>query len=263
LQCVRVRCKHCGFVRAKNSTRQIEHLIQCKDFLASTEGQAAATSGELEAVQVPVGGSGGNNEIWRGKAPNPGLTVNRRGPQKNPRQSGGNMATPSRPAPGPARPAPSLATHLLSRDVAAVTSATQQVFLSHAGCGTLSAPALLQWLNQDSHISRGFVSFIGTLIGKVRLPETSNSQQNTTFRTLDLLISTLNNVRREMSFFEVTAGKYNLQIGGDDPKPATQALLDLLASAASPSASLLQGLVVLWVVEHVSDGLRALVLEFD
>jgi hypothetical protein len=248
---VRVRCKSCGYVRAKNSTRQIEHILTCKEFLNSEEGQRAAANGEL--VPAPLPAAPGSNEIWRGKAPNPSLTVNRRAPQKTPRHSGNNMgSTPSRAPTGPPRPAPSLATHLLALNAAAVISATQLPFLGHAGCGTLSAPALLQWLNQDSHISRGFVSFIGTLIGKVRLPETANSQQNTTFRTLDLLISTLNNVRREMSFFEATAQKHNLTLGGSEAKPATQALLDLFANACSPSASLLQGLVVLWAVEHVS-----------
>lgn len=193
--------------------------------------------------------------IYQGKAPNPNLSVNnRRGPY-NPRASGGAPATPLRPMPppGPPRPTPSLANHLLSSDADAVTAATQSQFLSHAGCGTLSAPALTKWLSQDAHISRAFVSFVGTLIGKVRLPETNNSQQHTTYRAMDLLISTLNNVRREMSFFEVNAGKYGLVMGGEEIKPATKAYLDLFASASSPSASLLEGMVVLWGTEHVSN----------
>lgn len=200
-------------------------------------------------TRVPAG-----QNIYQGKAPNPNLTVkNRRGPY-NPRQSGGAPVTPIRPMPppGPPQPTPTLAGHLLSRDPAAVQAATQSPFLSHAGCGTLSAPALLHWLTQDAHISRAFVSFVGTLIGKIRLPETGNSQQHTTYRAMDLLISTLNNVRREMSFFEVNAGKYGLTIGGEEVKPATKGYLDLLASASSPSASLLEGMVVLWGAEHVS-----------
>ena len=147
---------------------------------------------------------------------------------------------------------PSLVNHLLSREPTAFTTATQQPFLSHAGCGTLSQGPLIQWLAQDSHIGRGFISFIGQLIGKIRLPETANSQQNTNYRALDLLISAMNNVRREMSFFEATQQKYGLQVGGEAAKPPTKGYLDLFASAAAPSASLLEGMVVVWATEHVS-----------
>jgi len=229
-------------------------LLQCREFLNSPEGQQAAQNGELNPV-APAANMTRNapsQNIYQGKAPNPNLS-GKRGPYK-PRVSGGAPATPLRPMPppGPPKAMPSLANHLLGHDTAAVTAATQSQFLSHAGCGTLSAPALMQWLSQDAHISRAFVSFVGTLIGKVRLPETSNSQQHTTYRAMDLLISTLNNVRREMSFFEVNAGKYGLVIGGEEIKPATKAYLDLFASASSPSASLLEGMVVLWATEHVS-----------
>jgi hypothetical protein len=111
---------------------------------------------------------------------------------------------------------------------------------------------LTQWLAQDAHISRAFVSFVGRLIGKMRLPDTAITMENTTFRTFDLLISTLNNVRREMSFFDTTASKWGLQVESEMPKPATKGFIDLLSSASSSSASLLEGLVLLWATEHVS-----------
>jgi thiaminase len=154
--------------------------------------------------------------------------------------------------PAPPKPTPSLANHLLNRDPEAVNSATQQAFLSHAGCSTISAHALTQWLAQDAHVSRAFVSFVGRLIGKMRLPDTAITMENTTFRTFDLLISTLNNVRREMSFFDTTASKWGLQVESEIPKPATKGFIDLLSSASSSSASLLEGLVLLWATEHVS-----------
>lgn len=161
------------------------------------------------------------------------------------------MAPPPPPASaGPPRPTPSLANHLLSRDPDAVSSATQNHFLSHAGCGTVSAEAMSQWLAQDAHISRAFVNFVGKLIGKMRLPETTISVDNTTFRAMDLLISTLTNVRREMSFFDNTASKYGLHIEPEQAKPATKGYIDLFASAASPESSLLEGLVLLWTTEH-------------
>jgi hypothetical protein len=68
---------------------------------------------------------------------------------------------------------------------------------------------------------------------------------------MDLLISALNNMRREMQFFEITATKYGLPLSMEPPTPVTRALLDLLASTSSPSASLLEGMVVLWGTEQV------------
>src|SRR5215469_4783028 len=39
-QCAKVRCLHCGFTRAKNTTRQIEHLQECQAYLNSPEASA-------------------------------------------------------------------------------------------------------------------------------------------------------------------------------------------------------------------------------
>ena len=72
---------------------------------------------------------------------------------------------------------------------------------------------------------------------------------------MDLLISALNNIRREMSFFEITATKYGLTLINDPPNPITRAYLDLFLSASSSCASLLEGMVVLWGTEHVSQNL--------
>ncbi|KAF2720889.1 heme oxygenase-like protein [Polychaeton citri CBS 116435] len=251
-KCMRVRCLHCGFVRAKNTTRQVEHLLSCKDYLESAEGQQAVTNGELQlnpAQDTPPTAqmAGSSGSIWRGSQPNPGFSLKR----KQSRGSGVGVATPTRPAvPPPPRPMPSLVNYLLSRDPLIFQKATQQPFLSHAGCGTLSLAPLNQWLAQDSYISRAFISFIGVLIGKISLPDTTNSQMDSHYRTMDLLISALNNVRREMSFFETTLDKYGLVLGGEEIKPATKAFLDLFAGASSPRASLLEGLVVLWATEH-------------
>lgn len=53
-----------------------------------------------------------------------------------------------------------------------------------------------------------------------------------------------------MQFFEITATKYGLVQGLESPTPITRALLDLFVSSSSPSASLLEGMVVLWGTEH-------------
>lgn len=244
-KCMRVRCRHCGFVRAKNTTRQVEHLATCQEFLGSTEGQQALASGDLQ-LQPGTGENG--KDIWRGSAPNPNLAgmINRRGPQKNPRSNPGSNYTPVRPL----APKPSLGNHLMSRVRDALTAATQQSFLSHAGCGTLSAAALNQWLAQEIHISRALVTFVGSLIGKVRIPEISHLQSDPTFRALDLLCSAVNNMKKELEFLESTKRKYDLHVEIEEPKPATKGFVDLFAAAASPQSSLLEGLVVLWATEH-------------
>ncbi|KAF2773479.1 heme oxygenase-like protein [Teratosphaeria nubilosa] len=243
-KCMRVRCRHCGFVRAKNTTRQVEHLSTCRDFLNSSEGQQALANGDL--VPQPTDANG---DIWRGGAPNPNLQgmINRRGPQKNPRSSMSNAYTPARPA----APKPSLATHLLNRVADSLTDATHKSFLSHAGCGTLSAHALKQWLAQEIHISRALIPFVGSLVGKIRIPETSELQQDPTFRALDLLVSAASNMKKELEFLENTKTKYGMQVAPEEPKPATRGFVDLLVSASSPQSSLLEGLVVLYATEHL------------
>ncbi|KAK4552923.1 hypothetical protein LTR86_010055 [Recurvomyces mirabilis] len=241
-KCMRVRCKHCGFVRAKNTTRQVEHLATCRDFLSSSEGREALANGGLMPTPTE-----GNGEVWRGGAPNPALAgmIARRGPNK-PRQSTGNQHTPARVHASK----PSLANHLVTRLTVALTDATQKPFLSHAGVGTLSAAALNQWLAQEIHISRALVPFVGSLIGKTRIPETSNLTQDPTYRAIDLLCSAVNNMKKELEFLEGTKRKYDLEVDNEEPHPATQGFIDMFSSASSPQSSLLEGLVVLWATEH-------------
>jgi thiaminase len=174
--------------------------------------------------------------------------VNRRGPNNKRARDGQPIAPNIAMAPNVA---PSLTSHLLTICSGPFAQATQRPFLSHAGCGSLGAGPLSQWLVQDGHYARGYIRFIGQLLAKIRLPQTHNSQFHPMYRTMDLLISALNNMRREMQFFEITATKYGLAVGMDPPTPITRAMLDLLVSASSASASLLEGMVVLWASEHV------------
>lgn len=152
----------------------------------------------------------------------------------------------------PPTPAPSLINHLLVKKKAEVEAATQVPFLSHAGCGTLSVTALNQWLAEQGHFSRALVTFIGGVIGKIRLPEVSNPENDSDWRLLDLLVSALNNAKRELDFCRSTMLKYHLETDHEPPKFATKALVDLFVSSASPSAAMLEALTVLWSVEYVS-----------
>ncbi|EME46868.1 hypothetical protein DOTSEDRAFT_149350 [Dothistroma septosporum NZE10] len=246
-KCMRARCLSCGFSRAKNTTRQIEHLAICQEFLASSQGQQALASGELEMTPVGARNHAPGKDIWRGGAPNPTISAGSAS-----RSVSSSLNTNARMPPPPLRQAPSLANHLVGKWPDKMDKATQQQFLSHAGCGTLSASALSHWLGQNSHVSRAMVSFIGSLIGKVRLSETSNSKVNTQYRALDLLISTVSNLRKEIDFIESTKRKYAIQSDGKPPSPITKAYIDLLMSAADTRSTLLEGMVVLWATEHAS-----------
>ncbi|KAI4961665.1 hypothetical protein J4E86_000694 [Alternaria arbusti] len=254
-KCNKVRCLHCGFVRAKNTTRQIEHLQDCQRYLTSPEAQAHLLAQEQQQQQPPQQNglpmdsnmAPGPSQILSGQQPNPNLQVNRRGPNSKRTRDGQPIAPNIAMTPNVA---PSLTSHLLSICSGPFAQATQRPFLSHAGCGSLGAGPLSQWLVQDGHYARGYIRFIGHLLAKIRLPQTQNSQFHPMYRTMDLLISALNNMRREMQFFEITATKYGLALGMEPPTPITRAMLDLLVSASSASASLLEGMVVLWASEH-------------
>ena len=180
--------------------------------------------------------------------------LHRRGPNSN-KRSRDSMLAPG-PAPqqrnGSAQFQPSLTNHLVAQSQQAFSLATQQPFLSHAGCGTLSVGPLAQWMVQDGHYTRGYIQFLGAMISKIRLPDVANSQFHPMYRTLDLLISALNNIRREMSFFEITATKYGIQLSSDPPSHITRAYIDMFNSVSNASSSLLEGMVVLWATEHVS-----------
>ncbi|KAH7004559.1 hypothetical protein EDB82DRAFT_52224 [Fusarium venenatum] len=245
-KCARVRCRSCGFVRAKNATRQADHLMQCKDFIATTEGEELLASGSLvhnaQQQQPPA--------IWNGARPHPDLMVRR----LSNRPPSATMSVGHHPRPSPSRTSqrlepPSLAQHLLGQSENVLTNAVQHSFLAHAGSGSLSENAFNQWLAQIGYISRSLVPFTGALIGKIRIPETANLEHDSTFRCLDLLCSAVSNMKKELEFLEATKHEYGLEVGLDEPRPATKSFIDLFNSASCASATLLEGMVLLWAVE--------------
>ncbi|KAF1816224.1 heme oxygenase-like protein [Eremomyces bilateralis CBS 781.70] len=251
-KCNKVRCLHCGYVRAKNTTRQIEHLQECQAYLDSPEA-AAHLSANVDGTPVgPTMGENTTSQMLNGTHPNPNLQVHRRGPNQNKRTREGQPIAPAPAAPPSVPPPtmPSITQHLLNSNRISFQAGTETPFLSHAGCGTLAAAPLAQWMVQDGHYTRGYIQLIGAMIAKVRLPHVPNSQFHLLYRTMDLLIVALNNIRREMTFFEITATKYSIHLADEPPNVVTRAYLDLFNSVSSPSASLLEGMVVLWATEH-------------
>jgi len=260
-KCAKVECRHCGYTRAKNTTRQIEHLQTCSKYLATPEGQAAVAAAGATAQAMAQQATPDTNGKKRRTQ---GIFSNSHGPYIKRPRIGKDGASPANtvPAitPGPTRiapkapkgpPQPSLTGHLLTRDPDGFVASIQQPFLQKAGDGSINIAHLSQWLSQDSHISRGYISFIGALIGRIRLPQVANSHLDPMYRTMDLLLGALNNVRREMSFLEITATKYGIHVPNELASPNTKAFLDMFTACTNSTASLLEGLTVLWAMQHV------------
>lgn len=141
----------------------------------------------------------------------------------------------------------------------AFRSATQHPFLRQAGLGQVSSQTLSRWLSQDRIYAQAYINFIGGLIARIHLPHAHVCDKSVSlrWRILNLLTSSLNNINRELEFFDETARKYNLQLDRSlkpgftfEPTSATKQYEALFrAFGSDASMSLLEGLVVLWATE--------------
>ncbi|KAF8867328.1 heme oxygenase-like protein [Acephala macrosclerotiorum] len=97
----------------------------------------------------------------------------------------------------------SLTQHLLSLSPSSFKLATQTPFLIQAGCGTLSKEILEKWVFQDRLYAQAYVRFGGRLLAGLagKLPSRVDSG-DVNERLLDLVLDAVNNVRRELKFFE-------------------------------------------------------------
>jgi thiaminase len=157
-----------------------------------------------------------------------------------------------------------LTQHLLATiDTALARRAFEAPFLQHAGLGTLPTNVLEHWLAQDTYYTRAYVRFIGQTLSALRLPFSSTAGAGDSkaldFRILDVLVTALNGIHREMAFFESTAARYGLQLtsDGSPPEPGKAAVeyQELFRATGERSAhdgrdGLLEALVVLWATEH-------------
>lgn len=148
----------------------------------------------------------------------------------------------------------SLTAQLYSADDSAMRDATQHPFLEHAGKGTLPASTLCTWLVQDKYYQLAYVNFIGGLLVKLPLASCAfahSDQDNLTWKTLDVLISALTNIRQEIEFYDKTVDKYNLVIEEVPPNETTCQYIKLFEDASAKDAPIIHGLVVLWATEQV------------
>lgn len=164
-----------------------------------------------------------------------------------------------------------LSSLLKSTSKAAFERATKHPFLEAAGKGEIPKNKLSQWLAQDRLYAQAYVRFIGALLTKVVLPSCNpNNRQcraaTTEQHIFDILVESLNNIRRELKFFDEVSVEYNLDVtaltqeqaedefmgaGLFEPRPITRAYIDLFMSASSPGVTLVEGLTVLFATEYV------------
>ncbi|KAH7889198.1 heme oxygenase-like protein [Phlebopus sp. FC_14] len=156
--------------------------------------------------------------------------------------------------------APKLSAHLSALFPTAYGAATSHVFLKNAANLSLSSDTLAYWLFQDRiYAAHAYPRFIGQLITKIQLDSPpSYYASDLGRRTLAMLVDCLNNIVREVNFFEDTAKKYGLNIGGvegqkDEVWVVRKATRDYVAEMAKVGAlgSLEDGLVFLWAMEKI------------
>lgn len=139
---------------------------------------------------------------------------------------------------------------LLKSDPVALTSATQTPFLSSAGRGRVPKSTLSLWLSQDRLYAQSYIPFIGSLISRVRLPVKHipfpEHDKDRQWRIAELLMGSLENIKRELQVFEDSAARYGLSVQTEEKRKVTEEYVDLFLSFTDPKRSLLEGLVVLW-----------------
>lgn len=144
-----------------------------------------------------------------------------------------------------------LTDHLLALDEDALRGATEHPFLFAAGTETLQTSKLQAWLGQDRLYQLAYVNFIGAMLSRVPIPSKRNREGSLEWRTADLLIDSLTNIREEMHLFESTAKEQGWldHICAATPDRPTRAYQDLFAGATAQGRPLPVALVVLWATE--------------
>ncbi|KAH9842082.1 thiaminase [Teratosphaeria destructans] len=147
---------------------------------------------------------------------------------------------------------PSLTSHLLHLDEAALKAATQHPFLEAAATATLPLQQMKQWLAQDRLYALAYLNFMGELLTKIPVPCHHQRESSAEWRAVDLIIDSLTNIRSEIKMFEETAAAEGWleDICGVLPSPTTRAYQDLFAGATAQGRPLIVGLAVLWATEE-------------
>ncbi|THH30646.1 hypothetical protein EUX98_g3522 [Antrodiella citrinella] len=150
---------------------------------------------------------------------------------------------------------PSLTSHLTSlSSVRPYSAATEHAFLTRAGNGTLSKDALALYLSQDRlYVAHGSVTFLGQLLAKIPFSSSrsfSSPKEKFLQRIVRIIDYALQNVIREVNFFNNVAEKFALDINAWNERKSTR---DYLAELARVGAcgTMEDGVIFLWAMERV------------
>ncbi|KAH7925443.1 heme oxygenase-like protein [Leucogyrophana mollusca] len=155
----------------------------------------------------------------------------------------------------------SITAHLLALQTRTpYAAATQHPFLTAAGRLALPRARLALWLSQDKiYAASAYPRFVALLIAKIPfgaggIEDTTPSRNR---RTLRCLVGALQNSVRAVGFFEDTAARWGLEIGGMGDveggwveRWGTREYTAEMARVAS-LGTLEEGLVFLWAMERV------------
>jgi formylaminopyrimidine deformylase / aminopyrimidine aminohydrolase len=149
-----------------------------------------------------------------------------------------------------------VAEHVLSYSIPSYSSATQHPFLVAAGDGHLSPELLSLWLSQDRiYAAHAYPRFIGRLIAAIPfgIQSTDGSAAALNDRILKILVSALNNIVREVGFFDTIAGEQGWNLDRWKERKGTRDYTAEMSrvSSGGGEASLVEGLVFLWAMERV------------
>ena len=158
-----------------------------------------------------------------------------------------------------------LTSTLLNHNPHLFSLATTHPFLRLSGLGLVPASTLSRWLSQDRLYAQSYVSFIGGLIARVHLPYAFVNDKDNSLRwkIVKVLNASLQNIFRELEFFESVAKRYGLELEkaweakddksgrGFEASGGTRQYESLFrAFGTDPTMTLLEGMVVLWATEQ-------------
>ena len=150
-----------------------------------------------------------------------------------------------------------LTTHLASLSTPRpYAAATQHAFLTATGTGTLPLPLLSLYLSQDRiYAAHGYPRFIGRLIAAIPYSSghaTLSKEEKQNARTLQVLVFCLQNVVREVGFFDDLGNAHGFDVNGWKERKGTRDYLAEMTRVSSEGV-LFEGLVFLWAMEKVRD----------
>jgi thiaminase len=150
-------------------------------------------------------------------------------------------------------PVRSITAHLLSIPTRPTyLSATKNhPFLTSAADGTLSNESLSFWLHQDYiYAAYAYPRFIGSIISHIPF-DRSHPCSDQSQRVLKILVGTLQNIIREVDFFEKTASKWGLKLEKWRERKETRDYTAEMARVVA-SGQIEEELLFLWAMEKVS-----------